>query len=82
MRAKDHERQLVVHQNDKKAVSHGRAKHIDIKYYYIRDLVKRSEFYLKYGKRSVILADILTTTFPGPRHKELTTALGIYACSH
>uniref|UniRef100_A0AAV1VGJ5 Uncharacterized protein n=1 Tax=Peronospora matthiolae TaxID=2874970 RepID=A0AAV1VGJ5_9STRA len=29
-----------------------------------------------------MLADIMTKGLPGPRHKDLTAALGIHACSH
>ncbi|KAF0688449.1 hypothetical protein As57867_019867, partial [Aphanomyces stellatus] len=66
----------------KNPVNHGRAKHIDIKYHHIRDEVKRGEVKLEYCETSVMLADIMTKTLPGPRHKDLTTALGIHACSH
>ncbi|KAG2788581.1 hypothetical protein PC111_g24206 [Phytophthora cactorum] len=61
---------------------HGRAKHIDIKYHHIRDEVKRGEVKLEYCETSLMLADIMTKALPGPRHMDLTTALGIHACSH
>ena len=66
----------------KNPVNHGRAKHIDIKYHHIRDEVKRGEVKLEYCETSIMLADIMTKGLPGPRHKDLTTALGILACSH
>jgi hypothetical protein len=66
----------------KNPVNHGRAKHIDIKYHHIRDEVKRGEVCLEYCETSIMLADIMTKALPGPRHKELTAALGIYASSH
>ncbi|KAG2962578.1 Retrovirus-related Pol polyprotein from transposon TNT 1-94 [Phytophthora cactorum] len=66
----------------KNPVNHGRAKHIDIKYHHIRDEVKRGEVKLEYCETSVMLADIMTKALPGPRHMDLTTALGIHACSH
>ncbi|KAG3129934.1 Retrovirus-related Pol polyprotein from transposon TNT 1-94 [Phytophthora cactorum] len=66
----------------KNPVNHGRAKHIDIKYHHIRDEVKRGEVKLEYCETSVMLADIMTKALPGPRHTDLTTALGIHACSH
>ena len=66
----------------KNPVNHGRAKHIDIKYHHIRDEVKRGEVDLEYCETSIMLADILTKALHGPRHKDLTTALGIRACSH
>ncbi|CAH0485387.1 unnamed protein product, partial [Peronospora farinosa] len=66
----------------KNPVNHGRAKHIDIKYHHIRDEVKRGEVKLQYCETSIMLADILTKALPGPRHKKMTAALGIHACSH
>ena len=65
----------------KNPVNHGRAKHIDIKYHHIRDEVKRGDVKLEYCKTAMMLADIMTKGLPGPRHKDLTTALGILACS-
>ncbi|KAG4218300.1 hypothetical protein PC116_g33220 [Phytophthora cactorum] len=66
----------------KNPVNHGRAKHIDIKYHHIRDEVKRGEVKLQYCETSVMLADIMTKALAGPRHTDLTVALGIHACSH
>uniref|UniRef100_A0AAV1VHI7 Copia protein n=1 Tax=Peronospora matthiolae TaxID=2874970 RepID=A0AAV1VHI7_9STRA len=66
----------------KNPVNHGRAKHIDIKYRHIRDEVKRGEVKLKYFETAVKLAYIMTKGLHGPRHKEMTAALGICACSH
>uniref|UniRef100_A0AAV1VCX2 Reverse transcriptase Ty1/copia-type domain-containing protein n=1 Tax=Peronospora matthiolae TaxID=2874970 RepID=A0AAV1VCX2_9STRA len=63
----------------KNPVNHGRAKHIDIKYHHIRDEVKRGEVQLEYCETSVMMADIMTKGLSGPRHKDLTTALGIRA---
>uniref|UniRef100_A0AAV1ULP4 Reverse transcriptase Ty1/copia-type domain-containing protein n=1 Tax=Peronospora matthiolae TaxID=2874970 RepID=A0AAV1ULP4_9STRA len=65
----------------KNPVNHGRAKHIDIKYHHIRDEVKRGEVQLEYCETSVMMADIMTKGLSGPRHKDLTTALGIRASS-
>ena len=66
----------------KNPVNHGRAKHIDIKYHHIRDEVKRGEVKLEYCETAVMLADIMTKGLHGPRHKELTSALGIKPSSH
>uniref|UniRef100_A0AAV1U9U7 Integrase catalytic domain-containing protein n=1 Tax=Peronospora matthiolae TaxID=2874970 RepID=A0AAV1U9U7_9STRA len=65
----------------KNPVNHGRAKHIDIKYHHIHDEVKRGEVQLEYCETSVMMADIMTKGLSGPRHKDLTTALGIRASS-
>uniref|UniRef100_A0AAV1UZ30 Uncharacterized protein n=1 Tax=Peronospora matthiolae TaxID=2874970 RepID=A0AAV1UZ30_9STRA len=63
-------------------VNHGRAKHVDIKYHHIRDEVKRGDVTLNYCETTIMLADIMTKGLPGPRHKDLTAALGIHACLH
>ena len=66
----------------KNPVNHGRAKHIDIKYHHIRDEVKSGEVKLKYCETATMLVDIMTKGLPGPRHKNMTAALGIHVCSH
>ena len=66
----------------KNPVNHGRAKHIDINYHHIRDEVKRGEVKLQYCETSVMMADIMTKGLPGPRHKDMTAAIGILACSN
>ncbi|POM58553.1 mitochondrial protein [Phytophthora palmivora] len=63
-------------------VNHGRAKYIDIKYHHIRDEVKRGEVIVEYCETATMLADILTKGLARPRHKDLTAALGVHACSH
>uniref|UniRef100_A0AAV1VBB0 Polyprotein n=1 Tax=Peronospora matthiolae TaxID=2874970 RepID=A0AAV1VBB0_9STRA len=65
----------------KNPVNHGRAKNIGIKYHHIRDEVKRGEVQLEFCETSVMMADIMTKGLSGPRHKDLTTALGIRASS-
>uniref|UniRef100_A0AAV1UPL8 Reverse transcriptase Ty1/copia-type domain-containing protein n=1 Tax=Peronospora matthiolae TaxID=2874970 RepID=A0AAV1UPL8_9STRA len=66
----------------KNPVNYGRAKHIDVKYHHIRDEIKRGDVKLEYCETTIMLADIMTKGLPGPRHKDLTTALGIHACLH
>ncbi|KAJ8527467.1 hypothetical protein ON010_g14797 [Phytophthora cinnamomi] len=63
----------------KNPVNHGRAKHIDIKYHHIRDEVKRGEVIVEYCETATMLADIMTKGLAGPRHKDLTAALGVHA---
>uniref|UniRef100_A0AAV1UF45 Integrase catalytic domain-containing protein n=1 Tax=Peronospora matthiolae TaxID=2874970 RepID=A0AAV1UF45_9STRA len=84
MAANEEGPELMIHEDNqscikmtKNPVNHGRAKHIDIKYHHIRDEVKRGEVKLKYCETAVMLADIMTKGLHGPRHKEMTTALGI-----
>uniref|UniRef100_A0AAV1VJK2 Uncharacterized protein n=2 Tax=Peronospora matthiolae TaxID=2874970 RepID=A0AAV1VJK2_9STRA len=66
----------------KNPVNHGRAKHVNTKYHHSRDEVKRGDDTLEYGETAMMMADIMTKGLPGPRHTELTAALGIHACSH
>lgn len=66
----------------KNPVNHGRAKHIDIEYHHIRDEAKCGEVEVDYCETSLILADILTKALHGPRHKDMTAALGLHASSH
>uniref|UniRef100_A0AAV1UAX1 Integrase catalytic domain-containing protein n=1 Tax=Peronospora matthiolae TaxID=2874970 RepID=A0AAV1UAX1_9STRA len=84
MAANEEGPELMIHEDNqscikmtKNPVNHGRAKHIDIKYHHIRDEVKRGEVKLKYCETAVMLADIMTKGLHGPRHKEMTTDLGI-----
>ncbi|KAL5802513.1 hypothetical protein ACOSQ4_030818 [Xanthoceras sorbifolium] len=44
----------------KNPVFHGRSKHIDIKFHYIRDLVKENEIAMEFCKSEEQIADILT----------------------
>ncbi|KAG2778034.1 hypothetical protein Pcac1_g11481 [Phytophthora cactorum] len=67
----------------KNPVNHGRAQStLNIKYHHIRDEVKHGEVLVEYCETATMLADILTKGLGGPRHKDLTMALGVHACSH
>ena len=71
-----------MHQDDDNPVNYGRAKHVDIKYHQNRDEVDHGQVKLKYCETTVMLSDIITKELHGPRHKELTQALGIRTCLH
>lgn len=66
----------------KNPVNHGRAKHIDIKFHHIRDEVKSGEVEVEYCPTQTMLADLLTKGMPGPRHQDLTSALGVQGCDN
>jgi hypothetical protein len=66
----------------KHPVNHGRAKHIDIKFHHIRDEVKSQAVQVMYCPTSDMLANLLTKGLAGPRHLQLTNALGIQDCDH
>jgi hypothetical protein len=44
----------------KNPIMHGRCKHIDVRYYFLRDLVKNEVFELRYCRTDEQIADVLT----------------------
>ena len=54
---------------------HGRAKHIDIKFHYIREQVERCVVTLKYCPTENMLADILTKGLPKEKHQKFCEML-------
>lgn len=61
----------------KNPVSHGRSKHIDTKYHFIRDQVKRNEVQLVYCKSEDQLADIFTKPLKTDVFVKLKKMLGM-----
>lgn len=58
-------------------VNHGRAKHIDIKYHFLREKVADGFLKLTYKESNEMLADLLTKGLPKERHNYLTHKLGV-----
>ena len=56
---------------------HGRTKHIEIKYHFIRDAVSERDVNIKYCPTEVMIADILTKPLAAPRFRELRKLLGL-----
>jgi hypothetical protein len=50
---------------------HGRTKHIDIRYHFIRTLIRNEDFILQYTPTDENLADIFTKALPRPRLEKL-----------
>jgi hypothetical protein len=61
---------MVNNGNDK-----GRTKHIDVKYHYIRELVKENKIKMIYKESAAMIADMLTKSVPYPIHEDLVFGL-------
>jgi hypothetical protein len=58
-------------------VAHSRAKHIDIRYHFIRDRIERKEVELKYVTTKSMVADIFTKALPRDSFTRLREVLGV-----
>ena len=79
----------IIHEDNQGAIcltkntkAHSRAKHIDIKYHFIRENVQNKEIELKYCPTDKIVADILTKALPRQRFKDLRSLMGIKKNEH
>ncbi|WVY99308.1 hypothetical protein V8G54_025378 [Vigna mungo] len=61
----------------KNPVSHGRSKHIDVKYHFLRDMVNRGKFELSYCRTELQLANIFTKALSRERFKHLRMMIGV-----
>lgn len=61
-------------------VFHGRSKHIDIRYHFIRDCVECGQIELKYVKTDDQRADTLTKALPIVKFEKLRSLLGVKSC--
>ena len=68
-------RPIMLHKDNTRALSlaknpehHGRAKHIDIRMYYIRQEVQNGSIQLGYVATRKMVADRLTKPLPRPKH--------------
>ncbi|KAF0702583.1 hypothetical protein AaE_015838 [Aphanomyces astaci] len=57
---------------------HGRSKHIDVRYMFVRDLVDSGEFQLKWCSSGNQLADFFTKPLPAPAFADLRSRLYIH----
>ncbi|WVZ04379.1 hypothetical protein V8G54_025185 [Vigna mungo] len=61
----------------KNPISHGRSKHIDIKYHFLRDMVTKGKIALKHCRTELQLADIFTKSLNQERFKFLRSSIGV-----
>lgn len=61
----------------KNPVFHGRSKHIDIRYHFIRDCVERGDIKLEYVKTQEQRADTLTKALPIVKFEKMRSLLGV-----
>ena len=61
----------------KNPVLHDRSKHIDIKFYFLRDCVDRGQIVIEFVETGRQLADILTKTLGRLRFMELRKMIGM-----
>ncbi|GJQ79429.1 hypothetical protein Trydic_g16288 [Trypoxylus dichotomus] len=56
---------------------HGRSKHIDIRYHFIRGALDQHLLKIEYIPTADMVADILTKALPKPKHKKCVETLGL-----
>lgn len=61
----------------KNPVSHGRSKHIDVKYHFLRDMVNKGKIELKYCRTELQLANLFTKAISLERFKSLRSKIGV-----
>ena len=61
----------------KNLVSHGKSKHIDTKFHFLRDQVSKGGIKLRHCRSEVQLADIMTKSLKAERFKELRKLLNV-----
>jgi len=59
------------------SVFHSRSKHIDIRYHFIREVLRDHTVELTYIPSERMIADVLTKALSGPRHLKCTLGLGL-----
>ena len=59
-------------------ILHDRSKHIDVKYYYLRELTNRKVINLIYCKSEKQLTDIFTKLLKLSTFEKLTRLIGVY----
>lgn len=58
----------------------GQLKHIDVKHFFVQELVEQGRIKVDYVPSSLQLADILTKSLPAPTFRKLRTSVGVLDC--
>ncbi len=81
---KDEEKAIRIFEDNQSAIKtatdeihNERSKHIDIRYHFIRERIRRKEIEVKYLKTDDMLADILTKALAQTKITKLTQAMGL-----
>ena len=61
----------------KNPIYHQKSKHIDIKYYFVRDVFRKGEIELKYCCSTENVADIFTKNLAKPSHDKFVKLFGL-----
>ena len=61
----------------KNPVQHSKSKHIEIRYHFIRDLIKEKTVYLEFINTDNQKVDIFTKPLDGPRFESLHKIIGV-----
>jgi hypothetical protein len=59
------------------SVYHARSKHIDVRYHFIRDAVKKHPIKILYLPTEKMIADVLTKALPKENHDRCILGLGL-----
>jgi len=63
-------------------VSHGRSKHIEVKYHFLRDMVNKGRIAMKYCKSELQLADVFTKALKIERFEDLRRRVGVVSVKY
>ena len=66
----------------KNPVSHGRSKHIEVRFHFLRDLVNKERIEVVYCNTELQLADILTKALKNERFEDLRRQIGVVSLKY
>jgi len=66
----------------KNPVSHGRSKHIEVKYHFLRDMVNKGRISVKYCKSELQLTDVFTKALKIERFEDLRRRVGVVSVKY